>query len=143
MIDMSPVEPTQCMFHVKRLVDAWLEDPASVDGWCCVVTRCKAYVNGTHCWPEHDGKVIDLTRSRKPHDRDRHYRRVGVVSSVRLEAVALLREVWQAQWAYTGTADVMDTVLCPLDAWIFRKHFGGHGYDDVFPYAEPGKDNER
>ena len=32
MIDLSPIEPTQCILHTKRLVDAWLEDPTSVDG---------------------------------------------------------------------------------------------------------------
>ena len=142
MLDLSPIEPTQCMLHAKRLLDAWFQDPSSADGWCCVVAQCKAYRDSTHCWLEHGDKVSDLTRRKNPHDRDRYYRRVGVVGSVRLEALALLHEIWRAQWASTGTGDVMDTVLYPLDAWIFRKYFGDRECDDAFPFAEAGQRNE-
>lgn len=143
MIDLSPVQPTQCMLHAKRLVDAWLDDPDSVDGWSCVVAQCKAYMNSTHCWLEHDGKAIDLTRSTKLRDRDRHYRRVGMVVGVQLNADSLLKEIWQAQWAWSGTGDVMDTVLYPLDAWVFRKYFHDHECDDMFSFAEAETETNR
>jgi hypothetical protein len=136
MIDLSPIEETQCMLHAKRLVDAWLEDPRSAHGWCCVVAQCKAYHDSTHCWLEHGDKVFDLTRSMKPRDRNRHYRRVGVIKSARFDAPTLLKEIWEAQWASTGTHEVMETVLNPLDGWIFRKYFGDHDCDNMFPYAE-------
>jgi len=131
------------MLHAKRLVDAWLEDPTSAEGWCCVVAQCKAYMNSTHCWLAHGDSVFDLTRSTKSRNRDRHYRRVGVVESVRLEAPTLLKEIWQAQWAYTGAHEVMETVLYPLDAWIFRKYFGDHDCNDTFPYAEADTTTDR
>jgi hypothetical protein len=142
MIDLSLIEETQCMLHAKRLVDAWVEDPTSVAGWCCVVAQCKAYRNSTHCWLEQGDKVFDLTRSTKPRDRDRHYRRVGMVKSEQFDALTLLKEIWQAQWAYTGIGDVMDTVLYPLDAWIFRKYFGDHACDHMFQCADAGTETE-
>ena len=36
----------------------------------------------------------------------------------------------------------MDTVLYPLDAWIFRKYFGDHACDHMFQCADAGTETE-
>ncbi len=58
------------------------------------------------------------------------------------ESPTLLKEIWQAHWAFNGAADVGDTVLYPLDAWIFRKYFGDHDCDDIFLPAEAHGETE-
>ena len=126
-MDTSRIEPRQCLMHARRLIDAYLADQREADGWRCVI--CRHSAGGMHCWLEHGGKVYDFTRSSRPLDRARFYKRCDVKQAKDFDALELLKIVWQANW-YERDADeeVDNTILYPVDDFVFRTFFGWEGY---------------
>jgi len=117
-IDLSRIEPTQCVMHAKRLIDAWLIDPDCVDGWYFVMAQCSEYFGtGLHCWLERGGKVYDLTKRKKPFDKQQHYETVGVVNLEVFSPLGLLLSIWEANWAIASEVD--GSILYQLDAFVW------------------------
>lgn len=132
-MNLSRIEERQCLLHAKRLIDGFF---AGDTGWGVVVAQCSTYVGcGLHCWLERGDKVYDLTRRKKPFNKDYYYAKVGVVNFqpyTPLEILQLfIKPEWDNYWR-SQDEEVDGSMLYDLDAITWERN----GWPDDPPRCE-------